>query len=84
MSCSRAAWAPAALVLAAFAVSGHSRLDDYGVAGDEFTQRLIGQQAFNYARGEPGGPPANLKESDRYYGVAKEAPSVHDRAGAVG
>ena len=72
----RAAWAPAALALAVFAVAGAAVLDDYGVAYDEDKQRLIGQQAFNYARGEPGGPPANLKASDRYYGVAFEAPLI--------
>ena len=40
--------APAALVLAAFAVAGVAVVDDYGVTGDVEAQRRIGQVAVDY------------------------------------
>ncbi len=66
----------ALIALAAFAVAGIAVLDDYGVSVDEDTQRAIGQAAVNYALGETGDLPADLKVSDRYYGVAFEAPLI--------
>ena len=41
-------FAPAALVLAAFAVAGVAVVDDYGVTGDVEAQRRIGQVAVDY------------------------------------
>ena len=83
----RTPFAPAAVALAVFAAAGIAILDDYGVAVDEDTQRLIGQQAVNYVLpgaavlpadrllSDPDYGPAPEAE-DRYYGVAFEAPLI--------
>ena len=79
--------APAAIVLAAFALAGAVVLDDYGVAADADTQRLIGQAAVNYALPGAADLPADrmiadpvygpvLEPYDRHYGVAFEAPLI--------
>ena len=67
-----APWAPAAIVVALFAVVGIAVVDDYGVSTDEFAQREIAQMNIDYALGT-GDLPFN---HDRYYGVAFEAPLV--------
>ena len=83
----RAPFAPAAAALAVFAAAGIAVLDDYGVAADEDTQRLIGQAAVNYVLPGAADLPADrmiadpdhgpvLEPYDRYYGVAFEAPLV--------
>ena len=83
----RAPLAPAAVALAVFAAAGAAILDDYGVAVDEDTQRLIGQQAINYVLPGAADLPADRmihhpdygplpEPEDRYYGVAFEAPLV--------
>ena len=68
-----APWAPAAIVVALFAVLGIAVVDDFGVSTDEFTQREIAQINIDYALGTGGLP---TYASDRYYGVAFEAPLI--------
>ena len=58
-------------MIALFAVVGVAVLDDFGVSTDEFSQRAIAQRNIDYALGI-GALPTYL--SDRYYGVAFEAP----------
>ncbi len=81
----RAPFAPAALVLAAFAAVGVAVLDDYGVAEDETAARPIGQAVVNSALPGAADLPADriisppdyryrLLPHDRYYGAAFEAP----------
>ncbi len=83
----RAPFAPAAVALAVFALAGVLVLDDYGVAADADTQRLIGQAAVNSALPGAADLPADrmiadpdygpvLEPYDRYYGVAFEAPLI--------
>ena len=83
----RTPFAPAAVALVAFAAVGAVVLDDYGVAADADTQRLIGQAAVNYALPGAADLPADrmiadpdygpvLEPYDRYYGVAFEAPLI--------
>ena len=83
----RTPFAPAAVALVVFAAAGGTVLDDYGVAADADTQRLIGQAAVNYALPGAAGLPADrmiadpdygpvLEPYDRHYGVAFEAPLI--------
>ncbi len=66
-------WAPAALVVALFAVAGIAVVDDYGLSNDTRMQRRIAQMNIDYALGAGDLPTAR---SDRYYGVAFEAPLI--------
>ena len=66
-------WAPGAIVVALFAVLGIAVVDDFGVSTDEFQQRFIAQENIDYALGA-GDLPTHA--SDRYYGVAFEAPLI--------
>ena len=73
----RRPFAPAALALAVFTLVGVAVVDDYGVPYDEDTQRAIGLAAVNHVLGaDTGVLPSKLKASDRYYGVAFEAPLI--------
>ncbi len=75
---SPAAWAPAAITLAVFAVVGVAVLDDYGVQSDELPQREIGLAAIEYVLGDAAALRADryLFPHERYYGAAFEAPLV--------
>ncbi len=64
-------WAPAAVLVALFAVVGIAVVDTYGVSTDEPKQRSIAQMNIDYALGTGNLP---TYRSDRYYGVAFEAP----------
>ena len=69
-----APFAPAAVVLAVFALAGIAVVDDYGVSWDEEMSRSNGRAALNYVLGESEPLPAQPHPADRYYGVAFEAP----------
>ena len=56
-----------------FAAVGLFVLDDYGVSGDEYLQRLIGHAWVNYVLGVDGIP---WKDHNRLYGAAFEVPLV--------
>ena len=64
-------WAQALALCALFAIAGVALLDDYGVAGDELTQRQTAITVADYALGVSEEPPSG---HDRYYGVAFEMP----------
>ena len=79
--------ASAALTLAVFAAVGVAVLDDYGVAVDEYQQRLIGQTVVNSVFPGAADLPADrtivgpdygpvLEPYDWYHGVAFEAPLI--------
>ena len=63
-------WAPAAIMIALFAVVGIAVVDDYGVSTDEGASRVIAQKNIDYALGTGDLP---TYHSDRYYGVTFEA-----------
>ena len=69
-------WAGAILVL--FATAGAAVVDDYGVSVDTHQQRLIAAANLEYVLGNDDalsvGGDYRLFASDRYYGVAFEAP----------
>ena len=60
------------LAVAVFAIVGLAVFDDYGVTGDEETQRWIGQESLNYILGR--GNAIETDPSRRYHGVAFELP----------
>ena len=65
-------WAQALALCAVFAIAGVVVLDDYGIAGDEGTQRAIVRANFEYIA---TGNIDRLNHLDlRYYGVAFEMP----------
>ena len=65
-------WAQALAVCALFAIAGVAALDDYGVTGDEATQRSIARANAEYIA---TGDTERLYYRDyRYYGVAFEMP----------
>ena len=65
-------WAQALALCALFAIAGVAILDDYGVTGDEATQRQIARSNAGYIA---TGDPERLYYSDyRYYGIAFEMP----------
>ena len=66
-------WAPAAITVALFAVVGIAVVDGYGVSNDTNWQRVIAQMNIDYALGTGDLP---TTRSDRYYGVAFEAPLI--------
>ena len=78
-----AAWAPATLALAVFAVVGVAVLDDYDPWNDARNQRHIGKIALNSVLPGAGDLPADqaipgvglpsTDPTERYYGVAFEA-----------
>ena len=63
----------AVFVLGLFAAVGLFVLDDYGVSGDEYLQRLIGHAWVNYVLGVDEIP---WKDHNRLYGAAFEVPLV--------
>ena len=73
---------PLAAVCALFLVMGALVVDDYGVTLDEVVQRAVGQASLDYLAGEGerafdqlhSSVHPRLKASDRYYGVALDAP----------
>ena len=64
-------FAPAAVVLAVFALAGIAVVDDFGVSWDEERTRAFAPRAIDYALGIRE-PPAAF--DDRYYGVVFEMP----------
>ena len=64
----------AVFVLGIFAAVGFAVLDDYGVSGDEYFQRLIGHAWVNYVLGVWDGIP--WEDHNRLYGAAFEVPLV--------
>ena len=66
-------WAPAAIAVALFAVVSIAFVHGYGLSDDTRTQRRIAQMNIDYALGAGDLPTAR---SDRYYGVAFEAPLI--------
>ncbi len=64
------------LALAVLAVVGVAILDDYGVGGDERTQRGIGHATVNYLLGDASALPPPGDPVDRFYGVVFEVPLV--------
>ena len=67
------AWAPAAIAVALFAVVSIAFVDGYGVSDDTRRQIVIAQMNIDYALGAGDLP---TRASDRYYGVAFEAPLI--------
>ena len=66
----RRQYAPAALVLAAFALAGAAVVDDYGVSWDEDYSRAFAPRMIDYVMGVRDLP----NDATRYYGVAFELP----------
>ncbi len=64
------------LALAVLAVVGVAVLDDYGVGGDEPTQRGIGHATVNYLLGDASALPPLGDPVNRFYGVVFEVPLV--------
>ena len=65
-------WAQALALCALFAVAGVAVVDDYGVTGDEETQRQIARANADYIVG--GATDALHYRDYRYYGIAFEMP----------
>ena len=65
----------ALLALALFLVVGLAILDDYGTSNDESNQRRIAEAAFGYLSGDDIGDfLARIREVEKFYGMAFEAP----------
>ena len=68
-------WAQALALCAVFAVVGVVALDDYGVTGDEATQRQIARANAAYIAADNADDAYSLYHLDyRYYGIAFEMP----------
>ena len=68
-------WAQALAICAVFAVAGVAILDDYGVTGDEATQRQIARANAAYIAADNADGAYSLYHLDyRYYGIAFEMP----------
>ena len=64
----------ALLALALFLVAGLAVLDDYGVTGDEFAQRINARGNLDYLSGDIDSLPSGLfVQIDRFFGVGFEA-----------
>ena len=68
-------WAQALAICALFAIAGVAVMDDYGVTGDEATQRQIARANAAYIAADNADGAYSLYHIDyRYYGIAFEMP----------